>query len=187
MICCIYLSIMYLAAFKAQKARKELEQARLDDEFEYNNGLKRRKTEVSISQDAMRFDAQFQHDKAAARQSLKEREDAHEDARDEKRFRFKKKMTEFSMEGQHSRSMDLIAEKTHFLQSSSRLQIASSSQQMVSSSQQQEESSMMVRHSSSSQQHNSSTTVRRSQDSDDKDDDEAEEDLRAYFRGNSNN
>jgi hypothetical protein len=48
-------------------------------------------------------------------------------------------MIEYSMDGQHSRSMmEIIAEKTHFLQSSSRLQMASSSEQ-------REESSMMVR------------------------------------------
>jgi hypothetical protein len=164
--------------FKAQKARKELEQSRLDEEYDYNTGVKRRKAEVSLSQDAMRFNAQFQYDQAVAKQSLQEREDAHDDARNQKRFKLKKNMIEYSMDGQHSRSMEIIAEKTHFLQSSSRLQMASSSEQ-------REESSMMVRHSSSSQQHNSSTSVRRGRDPDEDDVDEEEEDLKAFFKESS--
>ena len=172
---------MYLALFKAQKARKDFEQSRLDEEHDYNTGLKRRRAEASISQDTMRLNAQFQYEQAVAKQSLQEREDAHQDCRSVKRYKLKKEMIEFSMEGQHSRSMDLIAEKTHFLQSSSRLQ-------MVTSSQQQDESSIVVSHSSSSQQQkNSSTIVRRSHDSDGKDDDDSEEELQAFFKGNSKN
>ena len=126
----------------------------------------------------MRFNAQFQYDQAVAKQSLQEREDAHDDARNQKRFKLKKNMIEYSMDGQHSRSMEIIAEKTHFLQSSSRLQMASSSEQ-------REESSMMVRHSSSSHQHNSSASVRRGRDPDEDDVDEEEEDLKAFFKESS--
>jgi hypothetical protein len=172
---------MYSAVYKAQKARKEFEQSRLDDEHDYNTGLKRRKVEVSLSQDAMRFNAQFQYDQAVAKQSLQEREDAHDDARNEKRFKLRKNMIEHSMDGQHSRSMEIIAEKTHFLQSSSRLRMVSTS------SPQHGESSMMIRHSSSSQQHNSSMAVRREHDPDEHDVDEEEEDLKAFFKGTSKN
>ena len=163
---------MCLAVFKAQKARRELEQARLDEDFDYNTGLKRRKTEAAISHETMRLNAQFQYDQALAKQSLQEREDAHQDSRSVKRYKLKKEMVEFSMEGQHSRTMDLIAEKSHFLQSSSRLQL-------VTSSQQQEASSVVVRHSSSSHQQRIS--------SDGKDDEDSEEDLKAFFKGSSKN
>ena len=164
---------MCLAVFKAQKARRELEQARLDEDFDYNTGLKRRKTEAAISHETMRLNAQFQYEQALAKQSLQEREDAHQDSRSVKRYKLKKEMVEFSMEGQHSRTMDLIAEKSHFLQSSSRLQLVTSSSQ-----QQQEESSVVVRHSSSNQQRISS---------DGQDDEDSEEDLKAFFKGSSKN
>ena len=94
---------MILVLYKAQKARKDLEQSRLDEEYDYNTGLKRRKAEVSLSQDTMRFNAQFQYDQSVAKQSLQEREDVHDDARNQKRFKLKKNMIEYSMDGHHSR------------------------------------------------------------------------------------
>ena len=183
-LCIIYtIIIKHIAQYRVEKARKAVEFARLDDEYDYTTSQKRSKAETSNAQNAMRFQAQFQNNQAIFQQELQERADAHEDNRMAKRTKLRKNMLESSMEQQHGRSMDFITEKTHSEQSSSRLlKIADSSYLSVSRHQQNSSSSMVVRGNSKFPQ-----AARNGPDDDveeeDCDEDEDEQQLKAYFAG----